>query len=67
MKNIERAARSGRFKQLVIVADPRMLGKLRKCMPAEVSDRVSREINSDLSWLPESDIDQRIRAAFALR
>jgi protein required for attachment to host cells len=64
MQRIERAAQQDRFKELVIVADPRTLGSLRKSMPRSVATRVIKELNRDLTALSGTEIDRRVRAEF---
>jgi protein required for attachment to host cells len=67
LQRLERAARSGRFEGLVIAADPRTLGALRQDMSKALSGRVLRELDVDLTWMAENEIDARIRKTFALR
>jgi protein required for attachment to host cells len=64
MERVKRAAKEEGFSQLIIAADPRTLGRMRKCMPETVAGRVVKQLNLDLTGLPSSEIDQRIRAAF---
>jgi protein required for attachment to host cells len=66
MAFVGRSASTGAFNSLVVVADPRTLGTLRDCMPAAVAQRVSREMNLDLTWMPEKEIEARIRDEFEL-
>ena len=67
MKKMGQAASRGDYEGLVIVADPRTLGRFRRCMPRQVATRVSRELDAEMTWMPEDRIDQKIRAACALR
>jgi protein required for attachment to host cells len=66
MDFIGRSAHTGAFNSLVVAADPRTLGTLRNCMPHEVAERVSQELNVDLTWMPQKDIEARIRQVFEL-
>ncbi len=66
MKKVSRAAQSHDFEQLIIVADPRTLGRLRKCMPHSVSSRTVKEIDLDLTGVSMTEIDLRIRKACSL-
>ena len=48
---LDQAAVSGSFDQLVIVAGDRMLGELRDALPQRVKARVRQEIGKDLAGL----------------
>ncbi|MBD8892671.1 host attachment protein [Roseibium litorale] len=52
---IERA-----FDHLVIVAEPRMLGILRKILPETLKSVVSREVAKDLTSLPEGELQDAL-------
>ena len=61
VQRLEKAAGVDAFDRLVITADPRTLGLLRKYMSGALSRRVSMELNLDLTGLPARDLDQKIR------
>lgn len=54
------AEASGRFDELVLVAEPRMLGELRQALPERVAARVSREIGKDLAGLDAPELEGRL-------
>lgn len=56
-------ALDGRFRSLVIVADPQTLGAIRPQLHVTVRNRVVGEINKDLTPLPIDEIEKVIRAA----
>ncbi len=63
------AARIGEFGQknrydrLVIVAAPRALGDLRTLLPRAARDKVSGELDKDLTRLSEADLAKHLKAA----
>jgi protein required for attachment to host cells len=50
--------KNGGFEELVIIAEPKMLGALRRNLDPQVFDLVSREIPKDLSDAEEKDIEK---------
>ncbi|TPE46890.1 baeRF12 domain-containing protein [Amaricoccus solimangrovi] len=56
-------ALEGRFRALVLVADPRTLGVLRPLLHKEVESRLEAEINKDLARLPVPEIESALGAA----
>ena len=62
VQRLEKAASVDAFDRLVIAADPRTLGLLRKYMSGALSGRVRMELNLDLTGLPARELDQKIRA-----
>ncbi|NML04771.1 host attachment family protein [Sphingomonas sp. G-3-2-10] len=58
----ERALRN-EFESLIIVAPPKTLGELRKHYHKEVSDRISAEIDKDLTKHPVSEIEAALAKA----
>jgi protein required for attachment to host cells len=50
---------------LVLVASPRMLGNLRKSLPAGVRKLVARELQLDLTNATVADLKKRLRPAMA--
>ena len=56
------SARLEGVEEFVLVAAPRMLGRLRAALSKQVSDRVAREIDSDLTTLGEREILDRLNA-----
>jgi len=57
------AGRQGRFDRLVIVAAPRALGDLRAYLPRAAKDKVSGELDKDLTRLSEADLAKHLEAA----
>ena len=49
MGELEKAAKSGEFSRLYLVAAPKFLGMLRKHAPADLLDKVPEQIAKDLS------------------
>lgn len=58
---LHRYAQAARFKELVVVAPPRVLGNLRKAFHRDVAERISGEIGKELTAHPLEDI-QRLLA-----
>jgi protein required for attachment to host cells len=56
------AAHAGQFRDLVVVAPPRVLGNLRKAMHKEVADRIVAEAPKDLTSHPVQDIEKLLTA-----
>ncbi|MEE8445594.1 MAG: host attachment protein [Alphaproteobacteria bacterium] len=53
----------GRYDRLVIVAAPRALGDLRAYLPRAARDKVTGELDKDLTQLTGADIAQHLEAA----
>lgn len=62
VRKLEKAAELGAFDQLLIIADPKTLGRLRRQMSKSLASRVSDELNLDLAGLPLNKLEPRIRA-----
>jgi protein required for attachment to host cells len=60
MDELDPAAASGGFDELVLVAEPRMLGELRKVLSDRVAARVEREIAKDLAGLEGPLLEKRL-------
>lgn len=60
-KQIDRAAGEGRFEHLVLIADPRTLGRLRRDLGKAASGRVAEERSLDLAKIPLNDLEPRVR------
>jgi len=58
-----KAAGLGRFDRLLIMADPKTLGRLRRQMDHAVSERVADELSLDLVRLPLPQLETRVREA----
>ena len=58
---MEKAAQLGRFDHLLVIADPKTLGRLRHLMDRAVSGRVADEISLDLVRLPLQQLEARVR------
>ena len=53
---LEAEWRKGGAGRIVLVAGPKMLGALRKAMPAAIADEIAQEIDKDLSDIPDQDL-----------
>jgi protein required for attachment to host cells len=62
VRKLEKMAGLGAFDHLLIIADPKTLGRLRRQMSKSLSNRVSEELNLDLAGLPLNELEPRIRA-----
>ena len=62
VQKLEKAAELGAFDQLLIIADPKTLGRLRRQMSKSLASRISDELNLDLTGLPLNKLEPRIRA-----
>jgi len=51
------------YDRLIIVAAPRALGDLRAHLPRAARDKVTGELNKDLTRLAEADLAQHLEAA----
>ena len=61
VKYLEKAANSGALDKLLLVADPKTLGRLRAYMNRMLSGKVIAESNHDLVGLPLRDLEKRLR------
>lgn len=59
---LEQAANEKAFEKLLVVADPKTLGRLRPLMSKQLRERISDEVNLDLVALPQQELEQRVRA-----
>ena len=59
---LEQAASHNAFELLVIMADPRTLGRLRQHMSKALAARIAAEVNRDLVALPLDKLEERARA-----
>ncbi len=55
-ERLEQAREHGELEQLIIVAPPNVLGKLRKALPPEVARLVTMEMGKNLSKLSPQEI-----------
>jgi protein required for attachment to host cells len=55
-ERLEQARDQGELEQLIIVAPPNVLGKLRKALPHEVARLVTLEVDKNLSKLSPQEI-----------
>jgi len=60
-QKMEKAARLGRFDQLLVVADPRTLGRLRQQLDKSVGSKLAEEVTLDLVGLPLNQLEPRLR------
>jgi protein required for attachment to host cells len=62
---LNRAAVEGRFRRLVLIAPPKVIGLLRGALSAEASAAIVAEIGSDLTKHPVDAIEQHLAKAMA--
>ena len=62
VRKLEKAANAGAFDHVLIIADPKTLGRLRRQMSKSLANRVSDDLNQDLVGLPLNELEPRIRA-----
>jgi protein required for attachment to host cells len=60
-QKMEKAARLGRFDHLLVVADPKTLGRLRQQMNKSVEGKVAEEVALDLVRLPLNQLEPRLK------
>ena len=60
-KKLSHAAAQGRFEHLVLVADARTIGRLRRVLGKAAADRVLKEQALNLSNVPLQELEPRIR------
>jgi len=53
---LEQARRNHRFDRLIVMAEPRFLGMLRKALPDSLNSTVIAEVAKDLAQQPESAV-----------
>jgi protein required for attachment to host cells len=58
---LDKAANLGRFDRLLIVADPRTLGRMRTLLNRTVAARVADEVALDLVSLPPNQLEPRLK------
>lgn len=60
---LDREAGAGRYEKLVIAAPPTMLGDLRKAISERVRERVTLELDKDLTKTPHAELEAYLEAA----
>ncbi|MFO1189907.1 MAG: host attachment protein [Alphaproteobacteria bacterium] len=55
-ESLNAAAAAGKFDRLVLVAPPHILGELRVALNKKVREKISGEINKDLTHMPDRDL-----------
>jgi len=60
-QKMEKAAQLGRFDQLLVVADPKTMGRLRQRMNRSLAGKVTDEVALDLVGLPLPQLEARLR------
>jgi protein required for attachment to host cells len=60
VRKMEEAARQGRFDRLLMIADPKTLGRLRAQLNRELAGKVAREVPLDLVNLPLPRLEERV-------
>jgi len=61
-RKMEKAAQLGRFDQLLVIADPRTMGRLRQRMNRSLAGKVTDEVALDLVGLPLPQLESRVRS-----
>jgi protein required for attachment to host cells len=59
---LDKAVRLGAFDDLVLIADPKTMGRLRRDISREVAARVTQEHTLDLVGMPLNALEPRVRA-----
>jgi protein required for attachment to host cells len=62
VKYLEQAAGKKLFERLVIIADPKTLGRLRRNMSKSLAAHISHEVNRDVVGLPPDELERRVHA-----
>lgn len=62
MDRLENAVRTGAATRIVLVAPPRVLGRMRSDMPRSVREAIEGELASDLAHYSVGDIEQHLSA-----
>lgn len=60
LEQVRHAFIEKRFHNLVLVAEPRLLGILRGLLPEMLQDVVTREVPKDLSFAPVRSLERRL-------
>ena len=60
---LETMHNDGKFKQVVLVADPQTLGQLREAMHKSLASSVVLSVSKDLTNSPLKDVEKSLRAA----
>ena len=60
-EKMEKAAQLGRFDQLLVVADPKTMGRLRQRMNRSLAGKITDEVALDLVGLPLPQLESRLR------
>jgi len=61
-QKMEKAARLGRFDQLLVIGDPRTMGRLRQRMNRSLAGKVTDDVALDLVGLPLPQLESRLRS-----
>lgn len=62
---LEAFVRSGQFDRMIICAAPRMLGKLRAAIAPSVQNKVTAEVDKDLTQINLVDLPKHLRDVIA--
>jgi protein required for attachment to host cells len=60
------AANAGRYDRLILVAAPRALGDLRQALAKQVHDKVTADLDKDLTNIPEAKLAEHLASVIAL-
>jgi protein required for attachment to host cells len=61
-QKMEKAEQLGRFEQLLVVADPKTMGRLRQRLNKAVAGKIADEVSLDLVRLPLPQLETRLRS-----
>jgi protein required for attachment to host cells len=59
-EELERGYNAHLFQNLILVVEPRFLGKIRAALSKQISEIVRRTLNKDLAHVPDSQLSQFI-------
>jgi protein required for attachment to host cells len=62
VRKLEKAANLKAFEYLVLIADPKTLGRVRQHMSKSLSGMVTNELNLDVVGLPLDALQKKIRS-----
>lgn len=64
--HVDRAAETGSFDRLILVAPPKTLGVLRDCLSKAASGMVANEVSKDLTHVAPHDLPGHLEKAIAI-
>ena len=64
--NIERLMKKKNAERLIVAADPRSLGELRKTLPDRLHDKITATLDKDLTNIPDNDLPKHFEDVLAV-